>query len=151
MKNIIEYKNEYESSINSAILRCLNACTSTNDKEGFLSLMYYIAKNHRSKIQDIKYYIREAFINYSPNGLDNILKCIFSEMIKDIMDKKIYNTCNVYNNIFFRASYTNAKLELFVEHGTYVNYLEAKQFCSELKRLLPDINIFNTINRIIQE
>lgn len=108
-------------------------------------------KNHRSKIQDIKYYIREAFINYSPNGLDNILKCIFSEMIKDIMDKKIYNTCNVYNNISFRASYTNAKLELFVEHGTYVNYLEAKQFCSELKRLLPDINIFNTINRIIQE
>ena len=72
-------------------------------------------------------------------------------MIKDIMDKKIYNTCNVYNNISFRASYTNAKLELFVEHGTYVNYLEAKQFCSELKRLLPDINIFNTINRIIQE
>ena len=69
----------------------------------------------------------------------------------DIMDKKIYNTCNVYNNISFRASYTNAKLELFVEHGTYVNYLEAKQFCSELKRLLPDINIFNTINRIIQE
>ena len=28
MKNIIEYKNEYESSINSAILRCLNTCTS---------------------------------------------------------------------------------------------------------------------------
>lgn len=148
---MVEYKDEYASSIDSAILRCLNACTSTNDKEGFLSLMYYIAKNHRSKIQDIKYYIREAFINYSPNGLDNILKCIFSEMIKDIMDKKIYNTCNVYNNISFRASYTNAKLELFVEHGTYVNYLEAKQFCSELKRLLPDINIFNTINRIIQE
>lgn len=120
-------------------------------KKGFLSLIYYIAKNHRSKIQDIKYYIREAFINYSPNGLDNILECIFSEMIKDIMDKKIYNTCNVYNNISFRASYTDTKLELFVEHGTYVNYLEAKQFCSELKRLLPDINIFNTINRIIQE
>ena len=39
MKNIIEYKNEYESSINSAILRCLNTCTSTNDKEGFLSLI----------------------------------------------------------------------------------------------------------------
>lgn len=149
--NIIEYKDEYASSIDNAILRCLTACTSTNDKEGFLSLIYYIAKNHRSKIQDIKYYIREAFINHSPNGLDNILECIFSEMIKDIMDKKIYNTCNVYNNIFFRASYTFEKLKLFVEHGTYVNYHEAKQFCSELKRLLPDINIFNTINRIIQE
>lgn len=35
MKNIIEYKNEYESSINSAILRCLNTCTSTNDKRDF--------------------------------------------------------------------------------------------------------------------
>lgn len=44
MKNIIEYKNEYESSINSAILRCLNACTSTNDKEEFLSLIYYLKK-----------------------------------------------------------------------------------------------------------
>lgn len=147
----IEYKSEYKTFVNDAILSYLNSYTSDNEEKGFLSLMYYIAKNHRSKIQDIKYYIREAFINYSPNGLDNILKCIFSEMIKDIMDKKIYNTCNVYNNIFFRASYTNAKLELFVEHGTYVNYLEAKQFCSELKRLLPDINIFNTINRIIQE
>jgi hypothetical protein len=147
----IEYKSEYKTFVNDAILSYLNSYTSDNEEKGFLSLMYYIAKNHRSKIQDIKYYIREAFINYSPNGLDNILKCIFSEMIKDIMDKKIYNTCNVYNNISFRASYTNAKLELFVEHGTYVNYLEAKQFCSELKRLLPDINIFNTINRIIQE
>lgn len=147
----IEYKSEYKTFVNDAILPYLNSYTSDNEEKGFLSLMYYIAKNHRSKIQDIKYYIREAFINYSPNGLDNILKCIFSEMIKDIMDKKIYNTCNVYNNISFRASYTNAKLELFVEHGTYVNYLEAKQFCSELKRLLPDINIFNTINRIIQE
>lgn len=147
----IEYKSEYKTFVNDAILSYLNSYTSDNEEKGFLSLMYYIAKNHRSKIQDIKYYIREAFINYSPNGLDNILKCIFSEMIKDIMDKKIYNTCNVYNNISFRASYTNAKLELFVEHGTYVNYLEAKQFCSELKRLLPDINIFNTINKIIQE
>lgn len=147
----IEYKSEYKTFVNDAILSYLNSYTSDNEEKGFLSLMYYIAKNHRSKIQDIKYYIREAFINYSPNGLDNILKCIFSEMIKDIMDKKIYNTCNVYNNISFRASYTNAKLELFVEHGTYVNYLEAKQFCSELKRLLPNINIFNTINRIIQE
>ena len=147
----IEYKSEYKTFVNDAILSYLNSYTSDNEEKGFLSLMYYIAKNHRSKIQDIKYYIREAFINYSPNGLDNILKCIFSEMIKDIMDKKIYNTCNVYNNISFRASYTNAKLELFVEHGTYVNYLEAKQFCFELKRLLPDINIFNTINRIIQE
>lgn len=147
----IEYKSEYKTFVNDAILSYLNSYTSDNEEKGFLSLMYYIAKNHRSKIQDIKYYIREVFINYSPNGLDNILKCIFSEMIKDIMDKKIYNTCNVYNNISFRASYTNAKLELFVEHGTYVNYLEAKQFCSELKRLLPDINIFNTINRIIQE
>lgn len=147
----IEYKSEYKTFVNDAILSYLNSYTSDNEEKGFLSLMYYIAKNHRSKIQDIKYYIREAFINYSPNGLDNILKCIFSEMIKDIMDKKICNTCNVYNNISFRASYTNAKLELFVEHGTYVNYLEAKQFCSELKRLLPDINIFNTINRIIQE
>ncbi len=147
----IEYKSEYKTFVNDAILSYLNSYTSDNEEKGFLSLMYYIAKNHRSKIQDIKYYIREAFINYSPNGLDNILKCIFSEMIKDIIDKEIYNTCNVYNNISFRASYTNAKLELFVEHGTYVNYLEAKQFCSELKRLLPDINIFNTINRIIQE
>lgn len=147
----IEYNQKYKTFVNDAILSYLNSYTSDNEEKGFLSLMYYIAKNHRSKIQDIKYYIREAFINYSPNGLDNILKCIFSEMIKDIMDKKIYNTCNVYNNISFRASYTNAKLELFVEHGTYVNYLEAKQFCSELKRLLPDINIFNTINRIIQE
>lgn len=147
----IEYKSEYKTFVNDAILSYLNSYTSDNEEKGFLSLMYYIAKNHRSKIQDIKYYIREAFINYSPNGLDNILKCIFSEMIKDIMDKKIYNTCNIYNNISFRASYTNAKLELFVEHGTYVNYFEAKQFCSELKRLLPDINIFNTINRIIQE
>ncbi len=147
----IEYKSEYKTFVNDAILSYLNSYTSDNEEKGFLSLIYYIAKNHRSKIQDIKYYIREAFINYSPNGLDNILKCIFSEMIKDIMDKKIYNTCNVYNNISFRASYTDAKLELFVEHGTYVNYLEAKQFCSELKRLLPDINIFNTINRIIQE
>lgn len=49
MKNIIEYKNEYESSINSAILRCLNACTSTNDKEGFLSLIYYLKKSMKSK------------------------------------------------------------------------------------------------------
>lgn len=147
----IEYKSEYKTFVNDAILSYLNSYTSDDEEKGFLSLIYYIAKNHRSKIQDIKYYIREAFINYSPNGLDNILKCIFSEMIKDIMDKKIYNTCNVYNNISFRASYTNAKLELFVEHGTYVNYFEAKQFCSELKRLLPDINIFNTINRIIQE
>lgn len=147
----IEYKSEYKTFVNDAILSYLNSYTSDNEEKGFLSLMYYIAKNHRSKIQDIKYYIREAFINYSPNGLDNILKCIFSEMIKGIMDKKIYNTCNVYNNISFRASYTNEKLELFVEHGTYVNYLEAKQFCSELKRLFPDINIFNTINRIIQE
>jgi hypothetical protein len=147
----IEYKSEYKTFVNDAILSYLNSYTSDNEEKGFLSLIYYIAKNHRSKIQDIKYYIREAFINYSPNGLDNILKCIFSEMIKDIMDKKFYNTCNVYNNISFRASYTDAKLELFVEHGTYVNYLEAKQFCSELKRLLPDINIFNTINRIIQE
>lgn len=121
----IEYKSEYKTFVNDAILSYLNSYTSDNEEKGFLSLMYYIAKNHRSKIQDIKYYIREAFINYSPNGLDNILKCIFSEMIKDIMDKKIYNTCNVYNNISFRASYTNAKLELFVEHGTYVNYLEA--------------------------
>lgn len=120
----IEYKSEYKTFVNDAILSYLNSYTSDNEEKGFLSLMYYIAKNHRSKIQDIKYYIREAFINYSPNGLDNILKCIFSEMIKDIMDKKIYNTCNVYNNISFRASYTNAKLELFVEHGTYVNYLE---------------------------
>lgn len=147
----IEYKSEYKTFVNDAILSYLNSYTSDNEEKGFLSLIYYIAKNHRSKIQDIKYYIREAFINYSPNGLDNILECIFSEMIKDIMDKKNYNTCNVYNNISFRASYTDTKLELFVEHGTYVNYLEAKQFCSELKRLLPDINIFNTINRIIQE
>lgn len=49
MKNIIEYKNEYESSINSAILRCLNTCTSTNDKEGFLSLIYYLKKSMKSK------------------------------------------------------------------------------------------------------
>lgn len=84
----IEYKSEYKTFVNDAILSYLNSYTSDNEEKGFLSLMYYIAKNHRSKIQDIKYYIREAFINYSPNGLDNILKCIFSEMIKDIMDKK---------------------------------------------------------------
>lgn len=49
MKNIIEYKDEYASSINNAILRCLSACTSTNDKEGFLSLIYYLKKSMKSK------------------------------------------------------------------------------------------------------
>lgn len=149
--NIIEYKSEYKTFVNDAILSYLNSYITDSEEKGFLSLIHYIAKNYRSKLQDIKYYIREAFINYSPNGLDNILKCIFSEMIKDIMDKKIYNTCNVYNNISFNAQYINSELKLFVEHSTYIDYHEAKQFCSKLKRLFPDINIYNTINRIIEE
>lgn len=71
MKNIIEYKNEYESSINSAILQRLNTCTSTNDKEGFLSLIYYLKEKYEIEMYDIEYYILCAFQN---NSIDRVLE-----------------------------------------------------------------------------
>lgn len=40
----IEYKSEYKTFVNDAILSYLNSYTSDNEEKGFLSLMYYIAK-----------------------------------------------------------------------------------------------------------
>lgn len=139
----IEYKSEYKTFVNDAILSYLNSYTSDNEEKGFLSLMYYIAKNHRSKIQDIKYYIREAFINYSPNGLDNILKCIFSEMIKDLLNNKFNEICNFVD---YSILYTNSKFELFIEFYTDTRLMEGKEFFDNLKQLIPDIIIYRTVN-----
>lgn len=144
MKNIIEYKNEYESSINSAILRCLNACTSTNDKKGFLSLIYYLKEKYEIEMYDIEYYILCAFQNDSIDRvLGNVYESIFNEIIKDLLYNKFNEICNFVD---YSILYTNSKFELFIEFYTDTRLMEGKEFFDNLKQLIPDIIIHRTVN-----
>lgn len=144
MKNIIEYKNEYESSINSAILRCLNACTSTNDKEGFLSLIYYLKEKYEIEMYDIEYYILCAFQNDSIDRvLGNVYESIFNEIIKSLLDD---DACDICNFISYHISNINSEFELFIEFYTDTRLMEGKEFFNNLKQLIPDIIIYRTVN-----
>lgn len=149
MKNIIEYKNEYESSINSAILRCLNTCTSTNDKEGFLSLIYYLKEKYEVEMYDIEYYILCAFQNDSIDRvLGNVYESIFNEIIKSLLDD---DACNICNFISYHISNINSEFGLSIEYFTYQNFLEGRKFFFSLEELLPDITIRETIDGELQD
>lgn len=144
MKNIIEYKNEYESSINSAILRYLNVCTSTNDKEGFLSLIYYLKEKYEIEMYDIEYYILCAFQNNSIDRvLGNVYESIFNEIIKSLLDD---NACDICNFISYHISNINSEFGLSIEYLTYQNFLEGRKFFFGLEEVLPDITIRETID-----
>lgn len=145
MKNIIEYKNEYESSVNSAILRCLNSCTSTNDKEGFLSLIYYLKEKYEIEMYDIEYYILCAFQNDSIDRvLGNVYESIFNEIIKSLLDDD--DACDICNFISYHISNINSEFELFIEFYTDTRLMEGKEFFNNLKQLIPDIIIYRTVN-----
>lgn len=144
MKNIIEYKDEYKSSVDSAILRCLNARTSTNDKEGFSSLIYYLKEKYEFEMYDIKYYILCAFQN---NSIDSVLgyiyESIFIEMIKSLLDYKFNEICD---SVSYSILYTDSRFELFIEFYKNARLIEGKKFFDELKQLIPDITIHRTVN-----
>lgn len=144
MKNIIEYKDEYASSIDSAILQCLSACTSTNDKEGFLNLIYYLKEKYKIEMYDIEYYILCAFQNDSIDRvLGNVYESIFNEIIKNLLDN---DACDICNFISYHISNINSKFELFIEFYTDTRLIEGKEFFDNLKQLIPDITIHRTVN-----
>ena len=142
--NIIEYKDEYASSIDNAILRCLSACTSTNDKEGFLSFIYYIKEKYEIEMYNIEYYILCAFQNDSIDRvLGNVYESIFNEIIKSLLDNKFNEICDFVD---YSILYTNSKFELFIEFYTDTRLIEGKEFFDNLKQLIPDITIHRTVN-----
>lgn len=147
--NIIEYKDEYASSIDNAILRCLTACTSTNDKEGFLSFIYYIKEKYEIEMYDIEYYILCAFQNDSIDRvLGNVYESIFNEIIKSLLDD---DACDICNFISYHILNTDSGFELSIEYFTHQNFLEGRKFFFNLEELLPDIIIHETIDGELQD
>lgn len=122
----IEYNSEYKFYVDNAILRCLNACTSTDDKEGFLSLIYYLKKKYEFEMYDIKYYILRAFQN---NSIDNVLGYIYESTFIEMIKSLLYNKFNeICDSVSYSILYTDSRFELFIEFYTDTRLIEGKKF-----------------------
>ena len=119
--------DNYKTYLDTTILKCLNACSTSNETEVFLKLINYLFKNYKEELFVPEYYIINAIKNSTNSALGDIY------------------------SISFHVLTTDFGFNLSIEYYTIENFQCGREFIFGLRRIIPDIIIYETINGVPQK
>lgn len=137
--------DNYKIYLDTTILECLNECNTSNERKMFLKLINYLFKNYKEELFGLKYYIINAIKN-SDNALGYLYESIFSEIVKDLLENE-----NIPDPISYNVLTTDFGFNLYIEYYTTENFQYGREFSLGLRRIIPDIIIYETINGVPQK
>lgn len=82
--------DNYKTYLDTTILKCLNACSTSDETEVFLKLINHLYKNYKEELFVPEYYIINAIKNSTNSALGDIYESILNEILKDLLGMKIY-------------------------------------------------------------
>lgn len=83
--------DNYKTYLDTIILKCLNACSTSDETEVFLKLINHLYKNYKEELFVPEYYIINAIKNSTDSALGDIYESILNEILKDLLGgMKIY-------------------------------------------------------------
>lgn len=138
--------DNYKTYLDTTILKCLNTCSTSDETEVFLKLINYLFKNYKEELFVPEYYIINAIKNNSTNGLGYIYESIFNEVLKTLLENE-----NILDSISFHVSTTDFGFNLSIEYYTIGNFQRGREFIFGLRKIIPDIIIYETINGVPQK
>lgn len=138
--------DNYKTYLDTTILECLNTCSTSDETELFLRLLNYLFENYKEELFVPEYYIINAIKNNSTNGLGYIYESIFNEVLKTLLGNE-----NILDSISFHVSTTDFGSNLSIEYYTIGNFQCGREFIFGLRRIIPDIIIYETINGVLQK
>ncbi len=138
--------DDYKTYLDTIILKCLNACSTSNETEVFLRLIKYLFKNYKEELFVPEYYIINAIKNDSINNVSGyIYESIFNEILKDLLGNE-----NILDSICYHVLTTDFGFDLSIEYYTTENFQCGRKFISGLREIIPNITIYETINGVPQ-
>ena len=127
--------DNYKTYLDTTILKCLNACSTSDETEVFLKLINHLYKNYKEELFVPEYYIINAIKNSTDSALGDIYESILNKSL----------------SISLRIdSYISPKA-LSVEYYTIENFQCGREFIFGLRRIIPNIIIYETINGVPQK
>lgn len=138
--------DNYKTYLDTTILKCLNACSTSNETEVFLKLINYLFKNYKEELFVPEYYIINAIKNSTDSALGDIYESILNEILKDLLGNE-----NILDSISFHVLTTDLGFSLSIEYYTIENFQCGRKFIFDLRRIIPDIIIYETINGVPQK
>ena len=139
--------DNYKTYLDTTILKCLNACSTSNEIEGFLKLINYLFKNYKEELFVPEYYIINAIKN---NSTDKVLGCLYECILNEIL-KDLLGNENILDSISFHVLTTDFGFNLSIEYFTTENFQCGREFILDLRRIIPNIIIYETINGVPQK
>lgn len=83
--------DNYKTYLDTTILKCLNACSTSNETEVFLKLINYLFKNYKEELFVPEYYIINAIKNSTDSALGDIyMNLSLMKYLKIYWGMKIY-------------------------------------------------------------
>lgn len=137
--------DNYKIYLDTTILECLNECSTSNERKMFLKLINYLFKNYKEELFGLKYYIINAIKN-SDNALGYLYESIFNEIVKNLLENE-----NIPDPISYHVLTTDFGFNLSIEYFTIENFQCGREFIFGLRRIIPDIIIYETINGVPQK
>lgn len=138
--------DNYKTYLDTTILKCLNACSTSNETEVFLKLINYLYKNYKEELFVPEYYIINAIKNSTDSALGDIYESILNEILKDLLGNE-----NILDSISFHVLTTDFGFNLSIEYYTIENFQCGREFIFGLRRIIPNIIIYETINGVPQK
>lgn len=108
--------DNYKTYLDTTILKCLNACSTSNETEVFLKLINYLFKNYKEELFVPEYYIINAIKNSTDSALGDIYESILNEILKDLLGNE-----NILDSISFHVLTTDFGFSLSIEYYTIEN------------------------------
>lgn len=139
--------DNYKTYLDTTILKCLNACSTSNEIEVFLKLINYLFKNYKEELFVPEYYIINAIKN---NSTDKVLGCLYESILNEIL-KDLLGNENILDSISFHVLTTDFGFSLSIEYYTIENFQCGREFIFGLRRIIPNIIIYKTINGVPQK
>lgn len=138
--------DNYKIYLDTTILECLNECSTSNERKMFLKLINYLFKNYKEELFGLKYYIINAIKNSTGSALGDIYESILNEILKDLLGNE-----NILDSISFHVLTTDFGFNLSIEYYTIENFQCGREFIFGLRRIIPNIIIYETINGVPQK
>lgn len=138
--------DNYKTYLDTIILKCLNACSTSDETEVFLKLINHLYKNYKEELFVPEYYIINAIKNSTDSALGDIYESILNEILKDLLGNE-----NILDSISFHVLTTDFGFSLSIEYYTIENFQCGRKFFFGLEEVLPDITIRETIDGELQD
>jgi hypothetical protein len=109
--------DNYKTYLDTTILKCLNACSTSDETEVFLKLINHLYKNYKEELFVPEYYIINAIKNSTDSALGDIYESILNEILKDLLGNE-----NILDSISFHVLTTDFGFNLSIEYYTIENF-----------------------------